>query len=443
VDGGREANAEMVAIGKPLAPGPLLSVCERCGAPSCRSNPPAGAQSCSPPLASELSASPPPGKSERLVDASATAWIRRRIGPGTPSQVSGTLCMSMLGGPPSARRRPWPHPGHSELRLHLPCAAPSAPYGMCGRAGGQRAAGGWCVPAAAAVGLPALSDGTVRVAHCPASASAPSLHLRCCCSPPIYHVCCCSIRSGAQAARAGPDLYLLTGSNTTVGLVQVGLVRLGVVCWADWVLLGCGVAFWRSSACCVAAGYILCMLLCRFHAPPSCRPRCKPPPHPLPACRRRRASTALPSWWPRCRPAFWQIAICYAQPDPCHCLAHNRRILQSTGAGQGFEFQLWGSSTREGHCFGMAHGSGHAAALEPAATVPLLPVPQTLAAGIPPAVGLPHSRASTPLLLAMVPARRGSVSHAWRSARANALKVASTMWWLFLPASCGSGEGVR
>ncbi len=91
----------------------------------------------------------------------------------------------------------------------------------------------------------------------------------------------------------------------------------------------------------------------------------------------------------------------------------------------------------------MAHGSGHAATLEPAATVPLLPVHQTLASGIQPACCLPHCCVSTPLLLAMVPARRGSVSHAWRSARANALKVASTMWWLFLPASCGSGEGVR
>lgn len=36
----------------------------------------------------------------------------------------------------------------------------------------------------------------------------------------------------------------------------------------------------------------------------------------------------------------------------------------------------------------------------------------------------------------MVPARRGSGSVACRRARANALKVASTMWWLFLPASC-------
>ena len=48
----------------------------------------------------------------------------------------------------------------------------------------------------------------------------------------------------------------------------------------------------------------------------------------------------------------------------------------------------------------------------------------------------------------MVPARRGSVSHAWRSARAKALNVASTMWWLFLPASCRwasawNGAGVR
>lgn len=49
---------------------------------------------------------------------------------------------------------------------------------------------------------------------------------------------------------------------------------------------------------------------------------------------------------------------------------------------------------------------------------------------------------STPLLLAMVPARRGSVSHAWRSARANALNVASTMWWLFLPASCEMEQGM-
>ena len=43
---------------------------------------------------------------------------------------------------------------------------------------------------------------------------------------------------------------------------------------------------------------------------------------------------------------------------------------------------------------------------------------------------------STPLLEAMVPTRRGSASHALRSARAKALKVASTMWWEFLPASC-------
>ncbi|GBF99840.1 hypothetical protein Rsub_12540 [Raphidocelis subcapitata] len=42
---------------------------------------------------------------------------------------------------------------------------------------------------------------------------------------------------------------------------------------------------------------------------------------------------------------------------------------------------------------------------------------------------------STPLLLAMRPARRSSTSHARRSARAKALKVASTMWWLLRPAS--------
>jgi hypothetical protein len=40
------------------------------------------------------------------------------------------------------------------------------------------------------------------------------------------------------------------------------------------------------------------------------------------------------------------------------------------------------------------------------------------------------------LLLAIMPARRSSYSVARRSARANALNVASTMWWLFLPASC-------
>ena len=41
----------------------------------------------------------------------------------------------------------------------------------------------------------------------------------------------------------------------------------------------------------------------------------------------------------------------------------------------------------------------------------------------------------------MVPARRGSASHARRSALANALNVASTMWCEFLPASCRQGRG--
>lgn len=35
-----------------------------------------------------------------------------------------------------------------------------------------------------------------------------------------------------------------------------------------------------------------------------------------------------------------------------------------------------------------------------------------------------------------MPALRGSVSQARRSALAKALKVASTMWWEFLPPSC-------
>lgn len=47
-----------------------------------------------------------------------------------------------------------------------------------------------------------------------------------------------------------------------------------------------------------------------------------------------------------------------------------------------------------------------------------------------------HCCVSTPLELAMVPARRASCSVACRSARANALNVASTMWWLLRPASC-------
>lgn len=42
----------------------------------------------------------------------------------------------------------------------------------------------------------------------------------------------------------------------------------------------------------------------------------------------------------------------------------------------------------------------------------------------------------TPLLLATRPCLRGSDSVAMRSALANALNVASTMWWEFLPASC-------
>ena len=51
-----------------------------------------------------------------------------------------------------------------------------------------------------------------------------------------------------------------------------------------------------------------------------------------------------------------------------------------------------------------------------------------------------HCCVSTPLEDGTVPARRGSASVARRSARANALNVASMMWWLFLPASlrmCG------
>lgn len=46
-----------------------------------------------------------------------------------------------------------------------------------------------------------------------------------------------------------------------------------------------------------------------------------------------------------------------------------------------------------------------------------------------------HVCVSTPLLLGTAPALRGSTSQARRRARANALNVASIMWWLFLPAS--------
>ena len=42
---------------------------------------------------------------------------------------------------------------------------------------------------------------------------------------------------------------------------------------------------------------------------------------------------------------------------------------------------------------------------------------------------------STPLEEAIMPCRRGSTSVACRSALANALNVASTMWWLFRPPS--------
>jgi hypothetical protein len=48
---------------------------------------------------------------------------------------------------------------------------------------------------------------------------------------------------------------------------------------------------------------------------------------------------------------------------------------------------------------------------------------------------LAHCCVSTPLLLAICPARLSSYSVAFLSARAKALNVHSTMWWLFLPAN--------
>ena len=55
----------------------------------------------------------------------------------------------------------------------------------------------------------------------------------------------------------------------------------------------------------------------------------------------------------------------------------------------------------------------------------------------------PHDWVSTPLDDATPRPRRGSASVAVRRARANALNVASTMWWELVPASCTGREGGR
>ena len=82
--GGQQPNADEAADGGALAPGPLLNWCD---APDChRQADRWGTHTCSPPLALELSASPPPGTRGSLWGAPATSWARQRIGPVTGSE---------------------------------------------------------------------------------------------------------------------------------------------------------------------------------------------------------------------------------------------------------------------------------------------------------------------------------------------------------------------
>ncbi len=91
------------------------------------------------------------------------------------------------------------------------------------------------MPAAAAVCLPALSDGTVNAAHCPASASAPSLHLKRCCSPPITSlfsfataesVCLLPLNPAQVPKRRGQEPTADAREKSLQRLATKGVVRL-------------------------------------------------------------------------------------------------------------------------------------------------------------------------------------------------------------------------